>query len=143
MMPVIEIKHCGECKAMKTTPDYSDDSFNRPEKWLCSKADDRVITTGQEWSDPKPDVPSWCPLSPSPREPPKPRLWDVTATFRRPVAGVDADEAANNFLVEYDFLDEADLKVIERIYGQLPQEFEDWDEPIGGDQPIDEYLEGE
>ena len=63
-MALVNIDSCGECRHRRTQPDYTEDSFERPEKWLCSKARERIIVRYQEWNDPDPGIPDWCPLRP-------------------------------------------------------------------------------
>ena len=66
-MPLIEVESCDACPDCKTSPDYTADSFERPEKWKCHNSKHkkpRSIVRYQEWNDPKPPIPGWCPRRP-------------------------------------------------------------------------------
>ena len=73
-MPYIKIDSCSECRHRRTEPDYTADSWERPEKWICSKKKSRakdpwkacgglrVIKRYYEHPKDDPGVPEWCPL---------------------------------------------------------------------------------
>ena len=66
-MPLIEVESCDACPDCKTSPDYTEDSFERPEKWKCHNPklkEKKIIVRYQEWNDPKPAIPKWCPRMP-------------------------------------------------------------------------------
>jgi hypothetical protein len=57
---------CDQCEFCEKNPDYTDDSFERPERWDCKhpklRRKDKNIVRYQEWNDSKPGIPNWCPL---------------------------------------------------------------------------------
>jgi len=56
----VDIKNCSECPHFKEERVYTSDSFEMPFKWMCKKADNRVISGFVEWND-KIKIPEWCP----------------------------------------------------------------------------------
>jgi hypothetical protein len=57
---------CRQCPHLHTEPDYTADSWERPEKWFCDKEKGKIgmgklIARYVEWNDKTP-IPSWCPL---------------------------------------------------------------------------------
>jgi Zn ribbon nucleic-acid-binding protein len=57
-----EITNCKQCKFLKTDPAYSEDSFERDEKWTCGRAD-KVIDESVSWSEEsRIKIPFWCPI---------------------------------------------------------------------------------
>lgn len=139
-MPLIEIKSCAECRHMHTTPDYTEDSFERPEKWLCKEAGDKVITRYQEWNDPKPDVPSWCPLAPGAK--PAERVWMVTASFKTLVVAKDMSEAEDVFWRHFDNDCELDVEGPVEEYSHIDADITNSpdDPPWGTDKPLTHFL---
>ena len=59
-MPYIKITDCSECGDCQISQDYTSDSFERCEKWLCKK-DNKYIVRYKDWYEKKPTVPVWCP----------------------------------------------------------------------------------
>lgn len=56
----IDIKDCSQCTHFESERVYTADSFEMPFKWMCKKADNRVISSFVEWHD-KIAIPDWCP----------------------------------------------------------------------------------
>ena len=61
-MRYLPITSCEGCPHRAVSPDYTADSWERPERWDCNKAGGENIVRYQEWSDKPPAVPKWCPL---------------------------------------------------------------------------------
>lgn len=57
----ITINSCQDCPFFKSEPQYTADSFERPEKWMCKKQHNKVIRNYVDWNDKVP-VPDWCPV---------------------------------------------------------------------------------
>lgn len=57
----IVIKDCRGCPFFKSTPAYTEDSFERPEDWFCGKKNGKKIAGYVDWND-KVEVPKWCPI---------------------------------------------------------------------------------
>ena len=140
-MPVIEIKSCAQCSSRQTEPDRTEDSFERPEKWLCGEANNKLIARYQEWNDPDPAVPGWCPLNPDKKEPePEDRVWVVTARTKVLIAAADADAARQYFDDFDDIADNPDVEV-EGPFAKrehLPADLTD-DNIWGDDRSPEEY----
>jgi len=63
MTRILEIHSCKECPHKRTKPQYTADSFEHNEKWLCHAAKDKIIAQWIEWSKDEPKgIPKWCPL---------------------------------------------------------------------------------
>lgn len=61
----LPITCCRTCPHMKSETVYTADSWERPEKWLCSKQHGKLIHGYVEWNDKDESlpVPDWCPLT--------------------------------------------------------------------------------
>lgn len=57
----IKIKSCQDCPFFTSETQYTADSFERPEKWICKKKSNKVIRNYVDWNDKVP-VPDWCPV---------------------------------------------------------------------------------
>jgi len=55
----LEINSCADCPFLKRERIYTADSFERPERWTCGKAEQEVCGY-VEWND-KVEIPEWCP----------------------------------------------------------------------------------
>lgn len=62
-LPTVQLtlSNCAECPH-SATESYSLDGFDRGDRYRCRKQGGKVIEEWVEWSDPRPSVPSWCPL---------------------------------------------------------------------------------
>jgi hypothetical protein len=56
----IEVKSCQQCPHFKSENVPTRDSFDRPEKWTCTKQN-QVISGYVDWYDKVP-IPTWCPI---------------------------------------------------------------------------------
>ena len=60
-MFVKEVKSCDDCPCVEIKRRYTPDSFETVYDWLCKSSAGSIIAT-VDWSDQKPEIPSWCPL---------------------------------------------------------------------------------
>lgn len=60
MKITIDIKSCQECPHFHSETISTGDSWDRPEKWTCKKAN-KVIDGYHDWYDKTP-IPEWCPI---------------------------------------------------------------------------------
>ena len=58
---VLDIKNCSGCPHWNEERVYTADSFEMVFKWMCTKADNRVIQGFVETFD-KVKIPDWCPF---------------------------------------------------------------------------------
>jgi len=60
----LEIKSCQECPFFDSETQYTADSWERPEKWICKK-EKKTIANYVDWNDKVP-IPEWCPIKVKP-----------------------------------------------------------------------------
>jgi hypothetical protein len=57
----LKIQCCNQCPHWESLHHFTDDSWEDVREWSCKKSKGRHITY-QEWNDPLPPIPEWCPL---------------------------------------------------------------------------------
>ena len=58
----VRITSCEKCPNFMSQRYYTADSFENVQEWKCAKFIGGKRITLQEWNDPIPKIPTWCPL---------------------------------------------------------------------------------